>query len=269
MSTFYASFSSTASVERVIAHLMSQGVGPDDISVLSHEPLLADVPAAAPSTNGASHLTDATAFVGREDDPDPLAEPRHGRDLAKNNYSVESPIGTGIRSDTTERTVDSVDQMQDAQSAAEDMTYPPELISQGDHEDDDMVRTLDKGFPSAPPVIDDFEQPAISDVNDLTQSLDAIPIPDFGVVVGGGALATAALDLGNEDGNRDPQPLIQHLLDQGMTKGEANEFIESFKSGKTLLAVALVPGEIEAPYVEQLAENHGAENAVTCDAPRY
>ena len=82
------------------------------------------------------------------------------------------------------------------------------------------------------------------------------------------ALATAALDLSNGHAE-DRQPLIAHLRDEGMTEDEANDFIQGFRDGKTLLAVAIVPGEIEAPYVEQLAENHGASYAMTCDAPRY
>jgi hypothetical protein len=260
MSTFFAAFPDLTLAERVISKLLSQGVPPDDISVLAHvseERLKSGL--GVPPQEMQTALTDASYYVGRPDDP---AQPPKSK--APRDYLEQSDIGYGISSSSPNDDVSSVDEMDDSQSAAEALLEPSELRSYGSREDEGLEEAADGKFPTRVPEIDDFRQDFGPDSTDVARSLESVEVPRFGLVMGGGALATAAIS--REGASTD---LMNFLQDEGMSVSEAQDFLSEFRRGKTILAVAVVPGEVDAPRVEELAETEGADVAVTRDAPRY
>ncbi len=276
MSTFYATFDDTARARELVRTLLRSGVASDDLSLVLRAEDADGLPSDTLGTEdegmieSVSSVGDATAFVGREDDPTPNDPFAADAPFAGYTSVYESNIGGGISTVEKGRNVDSVDQMDDSQSAAEDMISPPHEISQSEHEKDDIALTLQTGFPTPVPVIDndltDVEGPA---QDQYEEGMDAITVPGFGTLIGGGALATAALDFMNPESVGISDSLVTHLRDEGVPRERAQTYQEAFEQGAALLAVAIVPGEISAGVVESLAERHGARNAETFDAPRF
>jgi hypothetical protein len=95
--------------------------------------------------------------------------------------------------------------------------------------------------------------------------LEIIEIPKFGMVIGSGALATAALDFSNGR----LHSLVGYLTDEGVPQEMAQIYQESFEAGQAILAVEVTPGKIDEGIIESIAERHGALNGELYDAPRY
>jgi len=106
-------------------------------------------------------------------------------------------------------------------------------------------------------------------VEDLERSLEVIDVPGFGVVVGSGPLATAALDYGDGDSAGDGNEIMRYLREEGIPDAAVKDYMAALEEGKAILAVGLVPGEVESPVVEAVADKFGATSSATFDAPRY
>lgn len=250
--------------------LVDNGVPTDDISLVARGDQAVFGNGRSFESAAATHLADATSFVGRADDPviDNLIPKQP--DPEEKFVALESPVGPGIS--TGERINDAaetVDQSNDPNWLAEDSIEPREGITQMDRELHDLDLAVETGFPTTPPVIDDFESSSVLPIDDFERSIDTINVPGFGVVIGTGSLATAALDFGDGDASDDQEVMMTHFREEGVPDDMASEYLEDLKSGKAILAVGLVPGEVEAPLVETVADQFGAAKAATFDAPRF
>src|SRR5437870_5084001 len=116
MSTFYAAFPDSVNAQLMVRHLLNDGLELDDISLVTRDET--NIEASAPPSTG-----DASFFVGRDDDPshDAVDESSPG---AEYEAAEVSQVGGGISTSDKGKNVDSVDQMDDSQSAAEDATWP-------------------------------------------------------------------------------------------------------------------------------------------------
>ncbi|MGV3618220.1 MAG: hypothetical protein ACO1SV_23070 [Fimbriimonas sp.] len=275
MSTFYATFRNVRSAQSAVHELLRGGVNPDSVSVIAND---ANVGAEHRSERGSeAHMReevhsvgDATSFVGRKDDPRRDEIPPSPEDFTKFSTSVLNDSTMGIDTSNISNDVESIDQNDDSQEQAERSTYPAGLVSQSEHERDDINLALHTGYPTPIPVIEDqvidTETP-LQDQND--DSLDTIVVPGFGMVMGGGALATAALDFLNPNGKHETDSLVNHLRDEGVPGDRAEALRDAFESGSAVVAVEIVPGETNEEQVEATSERHGAENAGLFDAPRF
>lgn len=261
MSTFFASFKDVRAARATVHELVRGGVRPDDVSLVA--PSVTDESAGIQEmTEVSGRFGDATTLLGRPDDPDAPEFPPAGNDFTKYTTIEEGPIG-GIDTSDSATNVDSIDQADDSQELADQMTYPRGDTSFSERQREDADLSMLTGFPTAVPVIDD--------VRDTTQLLDeddlqALQLPGGGLVMGGGALATAALDLFAQKGC---DALIAHLRDEGVPESQAQTYCAALEEGGALLAVTVTPGEIDEASVESIAERHCAENSALYDAPRY
>ncbi|AIE86888.1 hypothetical protein OP10G_3520 [Fimbriimonas ginsengisoli Gsoil 348] len=256
----------------MVDELVVGGVRPDDISLVAHHTEV-DLPESTGDSRGGMREVigvagDASYFVGRDDDPefDPSAPPRDG--LEEFTTLEGSRIG-GIDTSDPATDVDSVDQADDSQEEFEEMTYPRADISQSEHERDDLNLTLLTGFPTPVPVVDGLKDGATGATVSVDEALETIVVPGFGMVMGGGALATAALDFIKPDGGADTEAIVRHLRDEGVPETRARVYRDAFSQGGAVVAVAVNPGSVDEGAVESIAERHHAENHALYDAPRY
>lgn len=256
MSTFYAAFPDSALAQQMVRHLLSDGIRLDDISLVTHDRRSIES-AVMPSTGDASY------FVGRADDPthDLVDESTPDADY---EAAEVSQVGGGISTSDTGQDVESVDQMDDSQSAAEDDGWPRDDASHSKHELDDLDRTVNTGFPTpVTPIDNDFVEDTESE-----RSLNGIPVNGVGLVVGGGDMSTAAFDWRGKNGNPDPSTFLTYLQDEGVPPAAANELLNQFGNGSSILAVAIVP-EVDENALEEVAERYGAVTTGWYGAPRF
>jgi len=264
MSTFIAAYQNVSSARRALQSLLGDGISPDDISMVCH----AEVTEL--NGDGVGKLEDASFMIGRDDDPiDNPAARMDDTDPNRIRYVQESNIGGGISTATIDDSADNVEQMDDSQSAAEEMISPPEDRPASRHEVDDLQLTLDSGFPTPVPVIDPVTDAGIVPNHEYDESLDTLPIPGFGLVMGGGALATVALDFVNRPPAEGSNRFRAFLENEGVPGEQAHEMLQAVESGGAVLAVAVIPGETDPDALEVLAEQTGASKAALFDTPRF
>jgi hypothetical protein len=265
MSTFYATFSNWKQARSTTEELVNGGVSPDDLSLLfgGHKK-----DADGPIKEFVGSVGDATAYVGRSDDPSRREFPAAHEDInlfTSVGASRISPVDTSdISSD-----VESVDQMDDSQNETEFMITPHDGISNSAHEKDDLALTVLTGMPTAASNFSEEPFNPFEQGTQFSEGLEMIEIPNVGLIVGGGALATAALDFAGDKSECAAASLIDQLTEEGVPEDVARTYQKLFSEGQAILAVAVTPGELDENAVEEIATRHGAQNSELYDAPRY
>ncbi|MEZ0324311.1 MAG: hypothetical protein ACAH95_00250 [Fimbriimonas sp.] len=256
MSTYFATFESLQSARNMLDELVRSGVRPDDVSLVTRQ--------ASEQVEPAS-VGDATAFVGREDDPDQelLAERKNLSDLSN---AVQGNI-SGIDTSDVATNVESVDQGDDSQSLSEDMLEPPRMTTQSEHERDDLGLTRLTGFPTTVPMLDDIKDAEGARMDQMAEGLEMMSIPGAGTIVGGGALATAALDAIGP--TQSTEGLMAFLRDEGLSDDLARSYCEALGRNLVLVAVNVPVGAVREDAIEQIAERWGACDGGLVDAPRF
>lgn len=256
MSTFYAAFHDAILAEGMARHLLEDGIALDRISLVTRR-------APTPPDRDPS-IGDASFFVGRADDPDhDLVD--ESTPEADYEASEISEIGGGISTSRIGQDVDSVDQMDESQRAAEDEAYPRDDTSHSRHQRDDLDEAMETGFPTPPtPIDNDFGAGS----SEAGRSLEAVAVPGLGSVMGGGDLATAAFDWGGPGGEIDAANMLVYLQDEGVSPGPANQLLEALSDDGAILAVELDPG-IDEGNLEALAQRFGADLLGAFAAPSY
>lgn len=267
MSTFYAVFRDPGKGRLALRRLIEQGVPTDDLSLVAGSNgrhLMNDLETAARAPG-----EDASAFVGRADDPI-VDRPFPSEPNPEDAYAIaEAPYGGGIDTSSLDDTAETIDQTTDPSSMAEDAIERPEGMTEAKRELHDLDLAVTTGFPTGPPEIDDFAANSSPPIDDVERSLEVISVERLGVVVGSGAFATAALDYADENADDDEDAMMRHFREEGVPDDVAREYLDAIHSGAAVLAVGLIPGEVEPPLIEALADQLGAEAARTFDAPRF
>jgi hypothetical protein len=247
--------------------LLQQGVPEDDLSLVAGNGASQD--AKSLERAASTPESDASAFVGRADDPvrDQLIPP--AKELEAKFAIAEAPYGGGISTDTLDDSAETVDQATEPNELAEDMLERPEWMTEARRELHDLDMAVMTGFPSSPTTDDTFQSASVLPVDDYDRSLEEIAVERLGVVAGGGAMATAALDYADNDPSNDEDAMMRHFREEGVPDIAAHEYLEAIKHGAAVISVGLIPGEVDAPLVEEVADRLGAESARTYDAPRF
>jgi hypothetical protein len=63
--------------------------------------------------------------------------------------------------------------------------------------------------------------------------------------------------------------MMKYFQNEGVPDDTAHAYIDSLDNGKAILAVGLIPGEVESPLIEAVAGEFGAAASEMFDAPRY
>lgn len=256
MSTFFAAFPDPVKAQQVVRHLLGDGIELDDISLVSRTGSNIEG-AGAPSTG------DASFFVGRFDDPTHMMVASGTPDADYEAVEL-SRIGAGISTADRRLDVDSVDQMEESQDAAEEEGWPRGDASNSHHELDDLDRAVMTGYPTpVTPIDNDFVTDTEGD-----RAVESVYVPGVGLVIGGGDLATAAFDWAGKNGVPDASSFLTYLHDEGVPPAPANELLAQFGNGGAILAVTILP-EVNEDALEEVAERYGAVTTGWFGARRY
>ncbi len=265
MSTFYAVFQDPAKARLAAMALINQGVPTDDISLVARGSQAAFGKAPTADQSAEQPMADATDFVGRDDDP-VIDNPNANRNEMPTGYAVvESTVGGGISTATSDASAATVDESDDSQWLAE----PEDGNTEEEKDFHELNIASNTGFDTAAGPRGVQSMPRNLPIDDIDRSLDAIDVPGFGMVMGGGSLATAALDYGDGDSTDDTQEMMKHFREEGVAEETANGYLKALDAGQALMAIGLVPGQVESPLVEAVADQFGATQSATFDAPRY
>lgn len=237
------------------ATIMDEGILVDDISVIS-----------TGGTRGgedlAPALTDATDYVGAPDEVDLDEQPTRHANVLRHAFD-ESSVGGGIATSSPDDAISSVGESDESQERAEDDSMPHLTEEMG--EELERNQALRSGFATDVQVEPDTLALA-GTAPDARKGLGSMTVSGVGTVMGGGDLATAALS-DSDDGS---YPSINEFLrEKGVKRATAEALMRDFRSGGSILAVALSGGMGQANRLEELALAMGAKTAETISAPRF
>ncbi len=103
----------------------------------------------------------------------------------------------------------------------------------------------------------------------ILAALAAITIPGVGLVIGGGALATALVSAGaTTAAGAIAGGVYGYLEDQGMGHEVATRYADAFSRGGSIVAVSVPSGDVDAPTVESYLSKYGALNIETIASPK-
>ncbi|HEY4001278.1 MAG TPA: hypothetical protein VGO93_20570 [Candidatus Xenobia bacterium] len=99
-------------------------------------------------------------------------------------------------------------------------------------------------------------------------ALASLIIPGFGIVIGGGALATAiGAAAATTAAGAISGGVAGYLRDQGVPEMAAHQYQEDLNAGRVLLSVGAPCGKLDLPSVEELLAKYGALNATRYGPP--
>lgn len=250
--TFYASFTNGEAAERTVGALLEIGVAPDDISLVVKQ---ATRPGADVELVPEPLMVDAGEGGTYGD--------RTGRQT-EGSFSRESQVGGGIGTSSPDDDVSGIEEMDDSETVSEDMIYPTSGTSYSSQEDHDVTEAANTGFFNT--TIPGRHGNHAHDGH--LDELDSLLVPGFGLVLGGGDLATELIGGGmaTDVGGNPAAPLMEYLTDQGVSPDLAHDLGAVFDRGGAVLAVAVSPGKINSEIVLRMLEEAGARNAELVEA---
>jgi len=260
MPNLYATFKDPEIAVIFAKELRDGGYLMDDLSLLVHATYASTHPTSP--HNHLNQLEDATAFVGRTDDPEGRPLYNMEKSPIPEDYFRESQVGGGIATDRPDDDISAIEEADDSEDLAEDETSWSRTEEVRDALD--FGRLVITGFPTDVPLIDDFhQQPSASE--NIDNLLEAMEVPGFGVVMGGGGLATAALAQGREIHGH--KPVLDYLQEEGVDPVAAMDMIKTFEDGGAVVEVSIGNGSVS--QLEDFAEQLGAISTSTVSLPSY
>jgi hypothetical protein len=250
--TVYASFTNAELAERTVGALLEQGVSADDLSLIVY-------------SNGQGQDPEhAVQMIDSGEAGAPVLGQQ--RDQREGSYLYESQVGGGIETSERNDSVSSVDEMDNAQEAAEDMIYPESGASFGRQEGHDVMEATHRSFFNTTRPGDEGLGTGETLRDDMTaveeSELRSLMVPGVGLVLGGGALATNLIGVGiaTERGGNPADSMSQYLIDEGVELEQARGLIEDFESQGAIVSISVPPGTVNGEAVMQVLESSGARN---------
>jgi len=277
--TLYAAFNDATMAEKAAGALLDHGVRAEDLSLVQHESRYQNMPTTVAEDTGVSpnvygEMSGATTMspgvAGAGTYVPPVAE-------------TTPPItNTGPYVDTTENNmVDGSDGMTvtRAESYMEEDDF---ATARNQAEYDRETHNTDKVYKNPADEAIHTEQAAKHGISTTTgadagaaaitggawglgvgavAALASLLIPGVGIVVGGGALATAIAGLvATTGGGAVVGAVTGYLKDQGVEEHVAQKYGETVSGGGAILAVNVPSGDVDEPLARQLLEKYGAMN---------
>ncbi|HEY3782437.1 MAG TPA: hypothetical protein VGL56_15250 [Fimbriimonadaceae bacterium] len=253
--TVFASFTNGEVAERLVGSLLESGVAAEDMSLIVK--------------NNHASLEDSNEALVMVDSGD--AETirfGHTGIQTEGSYVHESRIGGGISTSTPDDDVSSVEEMDDSQEAAEEMSYPASAQSYSSQERRDTVQATNTGFfNTTKPNQESLGLPNV-DKNAIGDEISSVAIPNLGIAIGDGALATSVMGAGMADevGGVPAAHIQDYLEDQGVPADLAFMLGADFEKGGAVVAIATPPGGADYDVIQQVLEDVGARNVQLIEA---
>ncbi len=169
---FIAFFSHSNDAELALAELMAEGISEQDITLVKL------------GIDGQSNQPDALENVIEPFGNQRLINP----DQASGYSTRESRVGGGIDTSSPDDDVSAIEEMDESESEAEDLMYPPNGKSIGDEEAQEVRQGADSGF---------FEttRPSPRKSRHAEPILTQIHLPDIGLVLGEGSFGEELIEV--------------------------------------------------------------------------
>lgn len=236
MATIYASFNDPALAEKAAGALLDYGVRSEDISVIAHEKY------------GTSRAT-GTMFEDRASATvDPAYSDRIVADV--DNAAVSSDYNTTVV---------------DRNIGTDPIDRDDSVVTRDRATDESHIEGAAKGGISTT-TPGDAASGAVKGAGiglgvGVMAALAALMVPGFGLVLGGGALATAiAGAAGATAAGAVAGGTFGYLKDQGVPDEVATEYNKAFESGGAILAVNVPSGDVDSATAETVLAKYGANN---------
>jgi len=262
--TVFGSYSRKEAAESLLGALLEAGVAPEDLSVV--------VRADGQVKRGDNLEEGVTGLMMVDSGQTNALMYGHVAIQSEGSEIYESRVGGGISTSTPDDDVSSVEEMDDSQDAAEQMTYPATEHSYSEQEEFDTLGATNSGFfnTTKPGIeglglVDSGEGRGMEMVSELS----SVMLPGFALVLGDGALATAMMGAGVAAvvGGRPAAHLQDYLEDQAVPHDLAFMMARDFEAGGAIVAVAVPPGGLDSEVLRQILETNGAMNVQTVDSP--
>jgi len=262
--TMFASYLSREQAERLVGALLEAGVPAEDLSVVVRTD---------PSPPGEkTHLCesrDGLAIVDSGEGNSPMFG--HSAKETEGSFLYESRIGGGISTSSPDDDVSTVDEMDDSQTAAEEMSYPANAKSYSSQERLDVTRATNTGFFNT--TDPGLEGLGLTDTGEESygiheSDISSVIVPGVGLVIGDGALATSLVGAGvaTEVGGAPAATILEYLEDTGVPYELAFMLAKDFRTGGAIVAIATPPGGLDLEITQRLLEENGARNVQMVEA---
>jgi hypothetical protein len=260
----YASFKDGERAEMAVGGLLDAGVAAEDISAVVNRKEIRE------SDGGEVRETaEGLAMVDSGETGELGGASRVQRE---GSMRFESHIGGGIATSTREDSVSGVEEMDDSQEFAENMSYP-DAGSYSSQEARDVAEGANTGyFDTTKPQNESLYGERTEEIGMTLSSgddLESLIVPGLGLVLGSGPLATAVLGAGlaTESGGAPAASLADYLQDQGVEKGLSYQLSKDFEEGGAIIAVAAPVGQVQQESVETVLNGYGATRLETVETP--
>ncbi|MEA2552622.1 MAG: hypothetical protein QOJ65_798 [Fimbriimonadaceae bacterium] len=277
----YAAFTDPALAEKAAGALLDHGVRAEDLSLVQNESCYS-MPRSVNEDTGVSpviegEMTGATpyspgvmgtgTYVAPVDGGYPMNSERDSIDTYSTGTVMESGTGmynetnvqsgsmttTGARSGGTGETMGMTTGSMDNEDDCED----PEKVEKSAKHGISTTTPADAGVGA-------IKGAAVGLGIGALAALASLLIPGVGLVVGGGALATALGGLlGATGAGAIAGAMTGYLKDQGVEEHVAEQYGQAIAQGGAILAVHVPSGDVDEPKARQLLEKYGATNVNT------
>lgn len=262
--TVFASFDNPEVAQRLLGALLEAGIAPEDLSLVIKEGdnLRIDEAEQFEESGAGMAMVDSGEAA-----PQMIGNPGG---QTEGSYTFESQVGGGISTSTRDDSVSGVEEMDDSQSAAEDMTYPASAQSFSSQERFDVAQGANTGFfnTTKPGPEGLGVNPEQDDILPEESELTSLIVPGLGLVIGDGNLATSVIGAGvaTERGGNPAADMKDYLTDQDVPNDLAWMLAKDFEEGGAVLAVAAPPGGADFDVIQGILENVGARNVQMVEA---
>lgn len=247
----------------MVGALLEAGVAPEDISIVIKSNGSMDGSASFQFEEGDAGLAMVDSGEGG------ASRLGHSGSQTEGSFVYESRIGAGISTSSPDDDVSKVDEMDDSQTAAEEMSYPASAQSYSSQDRIDAARATRHGYFRTTEVGGDGLGLNPSPPRDAFDSgITSVIVPHFALVLGDGPLATAVMGAGvaAQRAGTPAANLQDYLEDQGVPHDLAFMLAKDFEEGGAVLAVAAPPGGIDSEAAVRVLEDSGALNVQLVDA---
>lgn len=257
-----ARFDRKTDAEGAFSALLAAGVAASDLSLIIHAKAEGPLRQIELSNGELSSAPDA-GFV------DPAAEANFiggGMGLprlsAEGSMVFESKVGAGISTSSPDDDASTVAELDDSQTASEDMLYPASGESYGGLDAHDIERFTRTGKVDITGIgrsgISGSSLAEDTALESLYQDLSAVILPHFGIAYGDGKLATELTSVAiQSSGARDPSPDIGPIVHRmGASASWTNDLVDCWESGGALLEVSLPTEDFEALGIGRILTSH-------------
>lgn len=273
--TLYATFADNALAEKAVGALLDYGVRQEDISLIMKQPDAHDRKENNDEVRDSEDRANWTEDRDRANWTDNDRVVPTGSTVADPNYSNDQTRFTDAG--VTPATTVVNDPNANYQMAAEDRAWGTDVEDNRTYTHDDHAKhehahdiQAKQGISTTTPAdagVGAAKGAGIGLGVGILAAVASVMIPGFGLVVGGGALATAiAGAVGTTVAGAVAGGAYGYLKDQGMPEHIAAEYNKQYEAGQTIFAVQVPSNNVDRVTVEQVLGKYGASNVNTFPA---